>query len=109
MNSYKWLPSEPTEEMLKTVDSFMYPVAKVLYERMWQAMSNVEQNPTITLELHNSLVSKLASEMYVVIGSLYASDEKVADSAYELVLDKLMDIINNPNILQTDKDLLIPI
>jgi hypothetical protein len=34
---YKRLPSDPTEEMLKAVDYFMNPVAKALYEIMWQA------------------------------------------------------------------------
>jgi hypothetical protein len=34
---YKWLPSEPSDEMLRATDSFMNPLAKVLYERMWQA------------------------------------------------------------------------
>jgi hypothetical protein len=37
---YKWLPREPTEEMLKAVDYFMNPVAKALYETMWQAASD---------------------------------------------------------------------
>jgi hypothetical protein len=58
--------------------------------------------------MHNSLVSKLASEVYVVIGSLYASNGEVSDSTYESVLDKMMDIIDNPSILQSDKDLLVP-
>jgi hypothetical protein len=63
----------------------------------------------ISIKMHNVLVSKLASEMYVVIGSLYAANGEVSDSTYESLLDKMMDIINNPSILQSDEDLLVPI
>jgi hypothetical protein len=63
----------------------------------------------IPIEKHNELIIKLTSEVYTVIGSLYTSNEKVADSAYELILDKLMSIINNPEILQSKENLLIPL
>jgi hypothetical protein len=63
----------------------------------------------ISIEMHNVLVSKLASEMYVVIGSLYAANGEVSDSTYESLLDKMISIINNPSILQSDEDLLVPI
>jgi hypothetical protein len=43
MTKYKCLPSEPTDEMLRAIDSFMNPVAKALYERMWQAAPTIEQ------------------------------------------------------------------
>jgi hypothetical protein len=93
MSEYKTLPSEPIEQM----------TAKVT----WQTASEVV--PIISLELHNTLVSRLASEVYTVIGALYATDEKLPDSVYEEILDKLMDIINNPEILQSSENLLIPL
>jgi hypothetical protein len=43
---HKWLPSEPTDEMLRSTDSFMSPVAKVLYERMWEAATSDGQENT---------------------------------------------------------------
>jgi hypothetical protein len=69
----------------------------------------IDTNTYISIEMHNVLISKLVSEMYVVIGSLYTSNGEVSDSTYESLLDKMMDIINNPSILQSDKDLLVPI
>jgi hypothetical protein len=45
---YKWLPSDPTEEMLKAVDYFMNPVAKALYEIMWQAAPESKQDAVKT-------------------------------------------------------------
>ena len=41
----KLLPEEPTQEMLDAVDSFMQPVDRALYERMYQAAPEVEQHP----------------------------------------------------------------
>jgi hypothetical protein len=63
----------------------------------------------ISIEMHNSLVSKLASEVYVAIGSLYAANREVSNSTYESLLDKMMDIINNPSILRSGESVLIPI
>jgi hypothetical protein len=63
----------------------------------------------ISIDIHNALVSKLAGEVYVAIGSLYASNGEVPDSTYESILDRVMDIINNPSILQSDEELLIPL
>jgi hypothetical protein len=63
----------------------------------------------ISIEMHNSLVSKLASEVYTVIGALYSANGEVHNNTYESILDKLMSIVNNPDILQSNKDLLVPI
>jgi hypothetical protein len=64
-------------------------------------------NNYISIDTHNELVSKLASEMYVVIGSLYASNGEVPDSTYQSLLDRIIDIVNNPSILQSNEDLLV--
>jgi hypothetical protein len=106
---YKWLPREPTEEMLKAVDYFMNPVAKALYEIMWQAAPELGQESIVSITEHDSLVSKIASEMYTVIGYLYTANAAVSSSTYEAVLDKLLDIINNPEVLRSSEELLVPL
>jgi hypothetical protein len=62
----------------------------------------------ISINTHKALISKLASEAYTVIGALYASNGDLPDRTYEMILDKLMNIINNPDILQSSEELLVP-
>jgi hypothetical protein len=70
---------------------------------------HLDTSEYISIEMHNSLVSKLASEVYTVIGALYASNGEIHNSTYESLLDKLTSIVNNPDILQSNEDLLLPI
>jgi hypothetical protein len=65
-------------------------------------------NTHISIDTHKALISKLASETYTVIGALYASNGDLPDRTYETILDKLMNIINNPDILQSSEGLLVP-
>jgi hypothetical protein len=121
MNKHKLLPSEPTNEMLGTFGdtylvlsghdickSYRIDLFREAYRAMYKAAPAVEQEPTIPLKLHSALVAKLASEVYAVVGSLHAANEKVSDSTYESILTRLVDVINNPSILQSDEKLLVP-
>jgi hypothetical protein len=72
-------------------------------------VAETSSDECISIEIHNSLVSKLASEVYVAIGSLYASNGEVSDSTYESILDRLIDIVNNPDILRSNEKLLVPL
>jgi hypothetical protein len=48
MNKYKWLPSEPTEEMMSIftpLESYRNTVIKNSYKAIWQAAPEIEQDP----------------------------------------------------------------
>ena len=62
----KLLPEEPTQEMINAVDSFMQPVAKALYDSMYQAAPEVE--PLNKEDLLNILKSIDAETKRIPIG-----------------------------------------
>ena len=62
MTQYKWLPSEPTDEMLVTVESNIKPAVISIYERMWKDAPEVEQEPVAVVRRYRD--GTKAAEIY---------------------------------------------
>jgi hypothetical protein len=102
---YKWIPSEPTIEMLDAVFALEEPNTLREYEAMWQAAPEVEQKPVMYVEKGLICYTSLADDQSYLMsvdvsylwnhrfpeGTKFYTHPQLREPLSENELDKLID------------------